>query len=81
MFGSLPHGLALLLCPQESLQTNLIAGGDGEVVDEQYKQSAAGGWQYWANLEARVISAKGKSVTEETLNVRLQNIQGTTTKL
>ena len=32
MFGSLPHGRALLLCPQESLQTDLIAGGDGEVV-------------------------------------------------
>ena len=48
--------------------------------DEQYEQSAAGGWQYWANPEARVISAKGKSVTEETLNARLQNTQGTTSK-
>lgn len=49
--------------------------------DEHYEQSAAGGWQYWANPEARVISTKGKSVTEETLNARLQNTQGTTTKL
>ena len=56
-------------------------GGDGEVGHEQYKQSAAGGWQYWANPEARVISAKGKSVTEETLNIRLQNTQRTATKL
>ena len=40
-------------------------GGDGEMKDEQYEQSAAGGWQYWANPEARVISAKGKSVTED----------------
>ena len=49
--------------------------------DEHYEQSATGGWQYWANPEARVISAKGKRVTEETLNARLQNTQGTTTKL
>lgn len=35
-------------------------GGDGEMKDEQYEQSAAGSWQYWANSEARVISARGR---------------------
>ena len=36
-------------------------GGDGEMKDEQYEQSAAGSWQYWANSEARVISARGRA--------------------
>lgn len=60
MFGSLPHGPALLLCPQESLQTDLIAGGDGEVVITISRLSEA--LTGWMGGSLSLSPASGSSV-------------------
>lgn len=76
-----PHSACFICGPLSSCLLDFIlvgeGGGDGGIRDEHHKQSAAGGWVSWTSPKKSVITARGKSGSEETLSAMLKNIKGT----